>query len=229
VVHEGSELYADAVARGYLLKHAYTRTQPATPDAVIYREGQRFIDFSRPHIRAWWWDAHRHLCDLGIAGWWLDGGEGPPAGTVLAGGDAALVHNRYDLWRQQAFAEGEARDRPDRRPFMLCRSGSRAWHGSGDPWSGDISPFSDGDAIHASDWIWQYPASRTSGGPTRFYSVAPDHGGCCALAAVLLSARYSAPAMSGGAICHGRRRASRQSAAALIEWRQRLTIRFLRV
>ena len=140
VVHEGSELYAEAVARGYLLEHAYPRTQPATPDAVVYREGQRFIDFSRPHIRAWWWDAHRHLCDLGIAGWWLDGGEGPPAGTALAGGDAALVHNRYDLWRQQAFAEGEARDRPDRRPFLLCRSGGPGMARFGAiPWSGDIN------------------------------------------------------------------------------------------
>ena len=33
------------------------------------------------------------------------------------------LHNRYDLLRQQAFAEGEATDRPDRRPFLLCRSG----------------------------------------------------------------------------------------------------------
>jgi hypothetical protein len=32
-------------------------------------------------------------------------------------------HNRYDLLRQQAFFEGEARDRPEKRAFLLCRSG----------------------------------------------------------------------------------------------------------
>ena len=139
VLHEDSPLYAEAAARGYLLDHAYARLTPPTPDAAVFKEGQRFIDFSRADVRAWWWDAHRELIDHGISGWWLDGGEGPPPGFATAAGDTVLVHNRYDLWRHQAFAEGEARDRPNTRPFLLCRSGGPGMSRFGAiPWSGDI-------------------------------------------------------------------------------------------
>ena len=50
------------------------------------------------------------------------------------------LHNRYDLMRQQAFAEGEAADRSDGRAFLLCRSGGAGMqrHG-GACWSGDIN------------------------------------------------------------------------------------------
>jgi alpha-glucosidase (family GH31 glycosyl hydrolase) len=113
VLHEASPLYAEAQANGYLLDAAYPRLLPQQPTAPVYKDGQRLIDFSKPEARSWWWRAHRPLADLGVAGWWLDGGEGP----------AGEVHNRYDLLRQQAFADGEALDRPDQRPFLLCRSG----------------------------------------------------------------------------------------------------------
>jgi alpha-glucosidase (family GH31 glycosyl hydrolase) len=178
VVHEDSDLYAEAIARGYLLEHAYPRGRAATPDAAVYREGQRYIDFSRPDVRAWWWDAHRHLCHLGVAGWWLDGGEGPPTGTARDG-DLAFVHNRYDLWRQQAFAEGEARDRPDRRPFLLCRSGGPGMARFGAiPWSGDINTTFETMAtqirIGLNLAMSGIPHWGTDTGG--FYSVAPDQG-----------------------------------------------------
>jgi alpha-glucosidase (family GH31 glycosyl hydrolase) len=179
VVHERSPLYADAKARGYLLDHAYPRQTPAEPGAVIYKEGQRFIDFSRAEARAWWWDAHRELVAHGIAGWWLDGGEGPPAGTMLATGDAAIVHNRFDLWRQQCFAEGEARDRPERRPFLLCRSGGPGMsHLGAVPWSGDINTtfetMEQQIRIGLSLGLSGIPHWGTDAGG--FYSVAPDQG-----------------------------------------------------
>ena len=179
VLHVESGLHSEAAARGYLLDHAYPRARASDSNVAVYREGQRFIDFSRPDVRAWWWDAHRHLCDLDIAGWWLDGGEGPPAGTVLAAGDAASVHNRYDLWRQQAFAEGEARDRPDRRPFLLCRSGGPGMaRFSAIPWSGDINTtFETMETqirIGLNLGMSGIPHWGTDTGG--FYSVAPDQG-----------------------------------------------------
>jgi alpha-glucosidase (family GH31 glycosyl hydrolase) len=123
-----------------LLDVAYPRLAPAHPGAVNYKEGQRLLDFSRAEVRAWWWRAHRHLLDIGVAGWWLDGGEGPPATARLQAGPGSLLHNRYDLLRQQAFAEGEAADRPDTRPFLLCRSGGPGMQRFGAaPWSGDIN------------------------------------------------------------------------------------------
>jgi alpha-glucosidase (family GH31 glycosyl hydrolase) len=140
VLHEGSPLFAEAERNGYLLEVAYPRLTPAHPGSVNYKQGQRLLDFSRPEVRAWWWRAHRHLVDLGVAGWWLDGGEGPPAGAMLQGGSGNLLHNRYDLLRQLAFAEGEAADRPDTRPFLLCRSGGPGMQRFGAmPWSGDIN------------------------------------------------------------------------------------------
>ena len=74
-----------------------------------------------------------------MAGWWLDGAEGPLA-TALAGGPGRLLHNAYALLRMQAFAEGEARDRPDGRPWMLCAPGGAGMQRYGAAtWSGDIN------------------------------------------------------------------------------------------
>ena len=75
-------------------------------------------------MREWWWRAHRELVGLGVGGWWLDGGEGPPATGALAGGTGRALHNIYDRLRHQAFAEGEAAARPEQRVFLLCRSGA---------------------------------------------------------------------------------------------------------
>jgi alpha-glucosidase (family GH31 glycosyl hydrolase) len=137
VLHEQSPLFAEAEARGYLLDTGYER---ASPTGANYRQGQRYVDFSDPGARGWWWSAHRDLVRLGVAGWWLDGGEGPPAESALHGGSGTLLHNIYDRYRHEAFAEGEARDRPDQRVFLLCRSGAAGMQRFGaSTWSGDIN------------------------------------------------------------------------------------------
>src|SRR5271165_5155474 len=113
---------------------------PATRPSTNYHEGQRLIDFENPAAGRWWWDAHRGLNAEGVEGWWLDGGEGPTAPDVLERPGGLALHNRFDLFRQQAFADGEARDNPDRRPFLLCRSGGAGMQRFGAAcWSGDIN------------------------------------------------------------------------------------------
>ena len=140
VLHEESPLFAEAEAAGYLLAEGYGRPNPAARGSANYRDGQRYIDFSNPAACAWWWSGHRHLLELGVAGWWLDGGEGPPAASVLHAGDGTLLHNIYDRFRHQAFADGEEKDRPDQRVFLLCRSGAAGMQRCGaTTWSGDIN------------------------------------------------------------------------------------------
>jgi alpha-glucosidase (family GH31 glycosyl hydrolase) len=140
VLHEASPLDDEAVTHGYLLAEGYERrTGPDRPPATFY-EGQRYLDFSNPAVGAWWWTAHRDLVGLGVAGWWLDGGEGPAAATALHGGDGTRLHNLYDRLRHEAFARGESVDRPDQRVFLLCRSGAAGMQRFGAScWSGDIN------------------------------------------------------------------------------------------
>ena len=137
VLHSDSPLFDDAAARGYLLDAGYERAAAA---GANYRQGQRYIDFSNPAAAAWWWAAHRELVRAGVAGWWLDGGEGPPAAATLHGGSGRLLHNLYDRLRHEAFAAGEAADRPDQRVFLLCRSGAAGMQRFGAAtWTGDVN------------------------------------------------------------------------------------------
>lgn len=161
VVHPKSSHFADAVSQGYVVPlppaseprevesgpagiRSITPTPLPNPSgrrpAQNFNEGQRLIDFSQPAARTWWWDEHRHLIDLGVAGWWLDGAEGPPSTSELAGGSGRVLHNVYAMLRMQAFFEGEARDRPRNRPWLLCRSGGAGMQRyAGATWSGDIN------------------------------------------------------------------------------------------
>lgn len=140
VLHDQSPLFPEAAHSGYLLAEGYERRVPDARPSTNFQEGQRYIDFSDPAACRWWWAQHRPLLDAGVDGWWLDGGEGPPASATLLGGDGLGLHNRYDLLRQQAFAEGEAGDRPERRPFLLCRSGAAGMGRYGATcWSGDVN------------------------------------------------------------------------------------------
>src|SRR5215467_8091913 len=71
---------------------------------------------------------------------WGRGGGRPPARSKLYAGDGVLLHNIYDRFRHQAFAEGEAADRAEQRVFLLCRSGAAGMQRFGSTcWSGDIN------------------------------------------------------------------------------------------
>jgi alpha-glucosidase len=177
VLHQDSPLYDEALAKGYLLEEGYPRLTPTSRPSSNYREGQRFIDFSNPDARAWWWREHRRLRELGVEGWWLDGGEGPSAEAKLHGGTGAALHNRYDLLRQRAFFDGEKRDRPEQRPFLLCRSGGAGMQRFGAAcWSGDINntfaTFEHQPALALNVGLSGIPYWNSDIGG--FYSVAPD-------------------------------------------------------
>lgn len=111
-----------------------------------------FPDFSDPKVRAWWGEQYQPWVEMGVAGFWHDMNEptvfvawGEPTfpRTVChalegQGGDHREAHNVYGLLMNRAAWEALRALRPDRRPFLLSRSGwvglaRYAWH-----WTGDV-------------------------------------------------------------------------------------------
>jgi alpha-glucosidase len=110
-----------------------------------------FPDFTDPRARTWWAGHYSVLTGAGVGGCWHDMNE--PASISIVGdptlpldvrhdldgrgGDHAEAHNLYGLLMNRAGYEGLALARPDRRPFILSRSGwagNQRWAWS---WTGD--------------------------------------------------------------------------------------------
>jgi alpha-glucosidase len=111
-----------------------------------------FPDFTNPEARKWWGEQHRRLIDAGVDGIWTDMNEPalfePPNSTmppdvVHPGGGKAQthlqVHNAYGSLMAQATREGLLRLRPDRRPFIISRSGYAGIQRHALLWTGDNS------------------------------------------------------------------------------------------
>jgi alpha-glucosidase len=111
-----------------------------------------FPDFTNPETRRWWGDQHRPLLDAGVDGIWSDMNEPalfipsnstmPPDVIHPGGGKARLhiqVHNAYGALMAQAAREGLLRWRPERRPFVISRSGYAGIQRHALLWTGDNS------------------------------------------------------------------------------------------
>lgn len=108
-------------------------------------------DFSRADVRDWWGRQHRGLVEAGVAGIWNDMNE--PAAFSIEGvegrcrtlpltarqGDRehADLHNVYGLQMAMATRAGLRRLRPERRPFILTRSGFTGIQRYAFVWTGD--------------------------------------------------------------------------------------------
>lgn len=99
-----------------------------------------FPDFTAPRVRHWWGDLHQPWVKMGVDGLWNDMNEptvlGPRGDTLAScvrhdwegeGADHREAHNVYGLQMARATYEGLRRLQPDRRPFVLTRSG---WAGT---------------------------------------------------------------------------------------------------
>lgn len=127
---------------------------------VCYPNGELFIgtvwpgrtafpDFTREETRRWWGELHREFIqEIGIAGIWNDMNEpscfarNTMPDEVLQGEDGAKfphgqVHNLYGMQMAQATYEGLRRLQPDRRPFILTRSGYAGIQRYAAVWMGD--------------------------------------------------------------------------------------------
>lgn len=130
-------------------RHFVARTDGTVFTGLVWPGETAFPDFTRAATRRWWGDLHAGLLDQGVAGIWNDMNEpanfsDPPTipETVLQGEDGrkvahGRVHNAYGLLMCRAAHEGLLRLRPDRRPFLLTRSGYAGIQRYAAVWMGD--------------------------------------------------------------------------------------------
>lgn len=111
-----------------------------------------FPDFTRPETRAWWAGLYKDFVATGIDGVWNDmnepavfdvpdgtmdtaarhrGGDGLPADTE------ARYHNVFGMLEVRATREGIQAANPEKRPFVLSRSGYLGSHRYAATWTGD--------------------------------------------------------------------------------------------
>lgn len=111
-----------------------------------------FPDFTMPETRQWWGGLYKDYMATGIDGVWNDmnepsvfdgpdgtmptdnhhrGGEGIPAGSHLR------YHDVYGMLMIKASHEAIAKLNPEKRPFVLSRSGYLGSHRYGATWTGD--------------------------------------------------------------------------------------------
>mmetsp|Transcript_15535 Transcript_15535/g.25700 ORF Transcript_15535/g.25700 Transcript_15535/m.25700 type:complete len:821 (+) Transcript_15535:141-2603(+) len=106
-------------------------------------------DFTRPEVRKWWGDLHLAHVEKGIAGIWNDMNEPSafndkrtlPLGAKHGGKWHAEVHNVYGQQMCRATQEGLLRLQPEKRPFVLTRSGFPGVQRYSWIWTGDNTSY----------------------------------------------------------------------------------------
>ncbi|MBA2395907.1 MAG: DUF5110 domain-containing protein [Ktedonobacteraceae bacterium] len=160
----GYFVYQQGLAHGYLCRKQggdlYMGT--AWPDDC------NFADFSRGDVRKWWGDLFQGFLAQGLAGSWNDMNEPSQAtmiekkyhkpvaktfdddvmhiahGENVTGSDGPptlhkFFHNAYGMQMARAMREGTQRFAPDKRPFVLTRSGTAGVQRYAAMWTGDNS------------------------------------------------------------------------------------------
>lgn len=114
------------------------------PDPVVWP------DFTQPAVQSWWGRCHAFYLEQGIAGIWNDMNE--PAAFDWAGKTLPLdarqgayshaeVHNLYGYQMAQATYQGLKELQPEKRPFVLTRSGCPGIQKYAWVWTGDNASY----------------------------------------------------------------------------------------
>ena len=114
---------------------------------VVWPGRAAFPDFTDESTRRWWGGFYPRLVDRGVAGVWHDmneptsfalwGDQTLPRDARHAGGDHRTCHNAYGLLMAEAGARALEAARPERRPFVLSRSGWAGLQRWSWIWTGD--------------------------------------------------------------------------------------------
>jgi alpha-glucosidase len=143
----GYDVFDSGSAAGVFLKSKDGK--PVT--GIVWPGVSVYPDFTAAGARDWWGRLYaRHLA-CGVDGFWHDMNEpaafaawgdltlplGTPHDMDGAGGDHRAAHNIYGHLMNLAGYEGLRRLRPDRRPFLLSRSGWVGMQRTAWTWTGD--------------------------------------------------------------------------------------------
>ena len=100
------------------------------------------IDIFNKKGRKWLWEKYANLIDLGVEGMWGDLGEPEvhPKDIFHYNKTSEQVHNIYGHHWAKLIFEGYQENYPEKRPFILMRSGYSGSQKYGMiPWSGDVN------------------------------------------------------------------------------------------
>jgi len=127
-------------SQGYLVKDGSGEPAYLTDNPWWGRGG--LLDWTNAKAAEYWHQQKRLPLILdGVMGHWVDLGEPEmyPRGGRYAGGSEADVHNIFNLKWIEGIFRGYQKFTPEKRPFMLSRSGAAGMqrYGAG-MWSGDI-------------------------------------------------------------------------------------------
>jgi alpha-glucosidase (family GH31 glycosyl hydrolase) len=124
----------------HLLCTDVTGEKPFTFDFYFGNTG--LLDIYKPETKQWFWNIYKGLIELGVEGIWGDLGEPEvhPDDLYHVVGRANRVHNTYGHDWAKLIQEGYKADFPNKRPFILMRSGYSGSQRFGMiPWTGDVN------------------------------------------------------------------------------------------
>jgi alpha-glucosidase len=110
----------------------------------VWPGASHFPDFSLERVKTWWAARTKELVNLGISGFWIDMND-PSTGSAeldeMRFSDGTLshesYHNQYANGMAKAVVNGLLAAEPEKRPFILTRSGFIGINGHAAVWTGD--------------------------------------------------------------------------------------------
>jgi len=110
----------------------------------VWPGASHFPDFYKPEATRWWKEKTAELAKTGFDAFWVDMND-PSTGSMeldeMCFDDGKIkhhdLHNWYALGMAKATWDGLKQAHPDKRPFLLSRSGMLGSHRYGALWTGD--------------------------------------------------------------------------------------------